>query len=132
MPVAGCLEEWSLTGKMGGYVMCGEAFCSKGSRFDLKLCRKMWRLLVVLVSLLFPVAVSAECISSQICDDFGQNCRVRDLCSSITDLPSTNMPLIQPLPSTELKPLPALTLPPLGTSNCQYMQVNGKWRNVCH
>jgi hypothetical protein len=32
----------------------------------------------------------------------------------------------------ELKPLPSLALPPLGSSKCEYMQVNGRWQNVCH
>jgi hypothetical protein len=73
----------------------------------------------------------ASCRKSQVCDDYGNNCRVQDICDSTLDLPSVELAPLRPLPSTELKPLPSMNLPPLGTSNCQYMQVNGHWQNVC-
>jgi hypothetical protein len=73
----------------------------------------------------------ARCRKSQVCDDYGNNCRVMDVCDNTLDLPSVELPPLRPLPSTELKPLPSLELPPLGTTQCQYMQVNGRWQNVC-
>lgn len=73
----------------------------------------------------------AKCRSSNVCDDYGQNCRVVDICDNTLDLPSLGLPPIRSLPTLKLKPLPSLNLPPLGTSSCRYMQVNGKWQNVC-
>jgi hypothetical protein len=75
--------------------------------------------------------VHASCKKSQACDDYGQNCRVIDICDSTIDLPSVELPPLRPLPAIELKPLPSVELPPLGTTNCQYIQVNGHWQNVC-
>ena len=73
----------------------------------------------------------AACRKSQVCDDYGNNCRVQDICDSTLDLPSVELAPLRPLPSMELKPLPSMDLPPLGTSICEYMQVNGHWQNVC-
>ena len=73
----------------------------------------------------------AACRKSQVCDDYGNNCRVQDICGSTLDLPSVELAPLRPLPSMELKPLPSMELPPLGTSKCEYMQVNGHWQNVC-
>lgn len=89
-------------------------------------------LLLLIIASSYSATASAQCRSSNVCDDYGNNCRVKDICDSTLDLPSTNLPPLQPLPSTELKPLPPMTLPPLGTSKCEYMQVNGQWKNVCH
>jgi len=76
--------------------------------------------------------VFAECRKSHVCDGNGQNCRYQDICSSTLDLPSVGLNPLPPLPTMELKPLPSLALPPLGTSRCEYMQVNGHWQNICH
>jgi hypothetical protein len=73
----------------------------------------------------------ARCRKAQVCDDYGMNCVVQDICDSTLDLPSIDLPPLQPMPSTELKPLPSLDLPPLGTTKCEYKQVNGHWQNVC-
>jgi hypothetical protein len=73
----------------------------------------------------------ARCVKSQVCDSYGGNCSVQDVCDSTLDLPSVELAPLSPLPSTELEPLPSTSLPPLGTSSCQYMQVNGYWQNVC-
>ena len=73
----------------------------------------------------------AACRKSQVCDDYGNNCRIQDICDSNLDLPSIELAPLRPLPSTELKPLPSIELPPLGTSHCEYMQVNGRWQNIC-
>lgn len=73
----------------------------------------------------------ANCKKSQVCDDNGMNCSVQDICDSTLDLPSVGLAPLTPLPSTQLKPLPSVGLPPVGTSQCQYMQVNGQWQNVC-
>jgi hypothetical protein len=73
----------------------------------------------------------AACSKSQVCDDYGNNCRVQDICDSRLDLPSIELEPLRPLPSMNLKPLPSMELPPIGTSRCEYMQVNGSWQNVC-
>lgn len=73
----------------------------------------------------------ARCRKAQVCDDYGQNCRVQDICDSTLDLPSVELAPLTPLSSTQLKPLPSVGLPPLGTTQCQYVQVNGQWQNVC-
>ena len=73
----------------------------------------------------------ATCQKVQVCDDYGMNCQVRDICDSTMDLPSVGLAPLPPLPSMEVKPLPSMQLPPLGTSRCQQMQVNGHWQNVC-
>ncbi len=93
---------------------------------------KVTLLLVLFIASAYSTTVFAQCRSSYVCDDYGNNCRVQDICDSTLDLPSTNLPPLQPLPSLELKPLPSLALPPLGTSQCEYLQVNGRWQNVCH
>ena len=97
--------------------------------------RSMKRVAIRVACLLFggfsEVAL-AQCRQAQVCDDYGQNCRVMQICSSSTDLPSVGLPPLRPLPSVELKPLPSTQLPPLGTSRCEYKQVDGKWQNICH
>ena len=75
--------------------------------------------------------VEAKCRKAQVCDDFGMNCRVKDICDNKLDLPSVGLAPLPPLPSTKLKPLPSVSLPPLGTTKCQFKQVNGKWKNIC-
>lgn len=79
----------------------------------------------------FANTADARCTKSQVCDDYGMNCRVMDICDNSLDLPSVELPPLRPLPSTEVKPLPLLELPLLGTMQCQYMQVNGRWQNIC-
>jgi len=86
---------------------------------------------VAVVALGASGASEARCSKSQVCDDNGMNCRVQDICDSTLDLPSVELAPLTPLPSTQLKPLPSVGLPPLGTTQCQYMQVNGRWQNVC-
>jgi len=73
----------------------------------------------------------AECRKAQVCDDYGRNCRVEQICDSTLDLPSVGLDPLPPLPSTSVKPLPSVGLPPLGTSECEYKQVDGRWQNVC-
>ncbi len=74
----------------------------------------------------------AECRRSHVCDGNGQNCRYQDICSSNLDLPSIGLNPLPSLPPMELKPLPSIELPPLGTTRCEYLQVNGHWQNICH
>lgn len=85
------------------------------------------------LSLAFSFATSAyaECRRAHVCDNYGQNCRYQDICDSKLDLPSVELNPLPSLPSMELKPLPSMKLPPLGTTKCEYMQVNGRWQNVC-
>jgi hypothetical protein len=87
--------------------------------------------IAVIVTLGASSIAEAKCRKAQVCDDYGMNCRIQDICDSTLDLPSVELAPLTPLPSTQLKPLPSVALPPLGTSKCEYMQVNGKWRNVC-
>jgi len=79
----------------------------------------------------FSTNADAECRRASLCDDNGMNCQYQDVCDSTMDLPSVDINPLPALPSMELKPLPSLDLPPLGTSHCEYRQVNGQWQNVC-
>ena len=79
----------------------------------------------------FSSIVEASCRKAQVCDDFGWNCTVKQICDSSLDLPSIDLDPLKPLPSTDLKPLPSLDLPPLGSTKCEYRQVNGYWQNIC-
>jgi len=90
------------------------------------------KVLVAMMMVFGLVNISvAACRKSQVCDDNGNNCSVQDICESTLDLPSVELAPLRPLPSMELKPLPSLELPPVGTSRCDYMQVNGVWQNIC-
>lgn len=93
--------------------------------------RAMNLLFVLALLATAPRFSEAVCKKSQVCDDYGMNCQVQDVCDSSLDLPSVELVPLTSLPSTELKPLPSVSLPPLGTTQCQYMQVNGQWQNVC-
>ena len=91
----------------------------------------MKTLLAMMMAFAFVNISSAACRMSQVCDDYGNNCSAQDICDSALDLPSVDIAPLRPLPSIEIKPLPSLEFPPLGTSKCEYMQVNGNWQNVC-
>lgn len=85
----------------------------------------------LLILLFVSVGVQAECRRVEVCDDYGYRCHIEQVCDSQFDLPSIG---IDPLPSVkqlELKPLPSIGLPPLGTTRCEYKLVSGEWRNVC-
>ena len=92
------------------------------------------KLKVILITILtlfyFNVAYSV-CKKSYVCDDYGMNCQYMDVCEDQLDLPSIEIDPLPSFPSLEIKPLPSLELPPLGTSQCEYMQVNGEWKNIC-
>ncbi len=88
-------------------------------------------LLVTMGSALFAGSAFAQCQRAQVCDGYGQNCRYQDVCKSTLDLPSVGLNPLPALPSMELKPLPSMQLPPLGTTRCEYKQVNGHWQNIC-
>jgi hypothetical protein len=81
--------------------------------------------------MLLPIPSFAACHRAHVCDDYGQNCQYQDICDNTLDLPSVEIDPIPSLPTTQIKPLPSVGLPPLGTSHCEYMQVNGRWQNVC-
>ena len=91
----------------------------------------MNKLMMFLILASISTPSFAYCKKSNVCDDYGQNCREQDICNSSMDLPSIELAPLRPLPSMELKPLPSMELPPLGTSHCEYKQVNGHWQNVC-
>lgn len=91
----------------------------------------MYKLLLLIFLAIASPMLWAKCSKSNVCDDYGQNCQVIDVCSSPLDLPAVNLPPLNPLPTLQLKPMPSLQLPPLGTIRCDYMQVNGRWQNVC-
>jgi hypothetical protein len=87
--------------------------------------------LVLGILLLVPVCASAVCRKSRVCNDYGYNCQYIDVCDNSLDLPSINLPSID-LPTVNIKPLPSIGLPPLGTSKCEYMRVDGQWKNICY
>jgi len=89
-------------------------------------------ILAVSVTSAFATNTYAECRRAHVCDDYGQNCRYQDICDNALDLPSVGLNPLPALPSMQVKPLPSLELPPLGTSKCEYKQVNGQWQNVCY
>lgn len=93
----------------------------------------MYRLLIVLTLLctFLPESSFAACSNSYVCDDYGSNCQYMDICNNSLDLPSVDVNPIPSLPTVDLKPLPSVDLPPLGTSKCEYKQVNGRWQNIC-
>lgn len=86
---------------------------------------------IFFVGMIFSSMSFAECRRAHVCDDYGQNCRYMDVCDDLLDLPSVDIDPLPSLPTTDLKPLPSLDLPPLGTSKCEYKQVNGRWQNIC-
>ncbi len=81
--------------------------------------------------LMLAASVEAACKKSWVCDDYGRNCKLQQICGSTLDIPDVGIAPIKPLPSMKIKPLPSLDLPPLGTKKCEYKQVNGIWQNVC-
>lgn len=92
----------------------------------------MKKLIIVLfIGFLFSESANAVCWKSWVCDDYGNNCRYEDICNNVLDLPSINVPPIPAIPTIELKPIPVPTIPPIGTTHCEYMLVNGQWRNIC-
>ena len=60
----------------------------------------------------------------------------KQICDSAIDLPAINLPGIQPIQRPQIRPLPAIGLPPLGTTNCSNQSVfeNGVWvtRRLCN
>lgn len=91
----------------------------------------MNRILLLIFLAIASPTLWAKCSNSSVCDDYGKNCQAVDICGSTLDLPSVDLAPITPLPTLQLKPLPSLQLPPIGTTSCDYMQVNGRWQNVC-
>jgi hypothetical protein len=87
--------------------------------------------LLFLAAALLATPASAACYKSYVCNDYGRGCGYRDVCTSTLDLPSTNLPPLPRIAPLQLKPLPSMTLPPLGTTRCQQMLVNGTWQNIC-
>ncbi len=87
--------------------------------------------LLLIALMLISINANAVCRQSYVCDGY-RACGYRDICDNTLDLPSINLRPLPALPSTQLKPLPSISLPPLGTSQCKYMQVNGRWENVCY
>ena len=88
-------------------------------------------LIALIVLTLISQPVFAKCYKSNVCDDLGQNCEAIDICDNVFDAPATNFAPLTPLPTLKFKPLPSLRVPPIGTTQCDYMQVNGRWQNVC-
>ena len=90
--------------------------------------------IVAILAILYFVFFSearAECNKANVCDDDGKNCRVVDVCDSYLDLPDVGVAPLKSLPPVRPKPLPSATLPPLGTIECEYRQVDGKWQELC-
>ena len=89
----------------------------------------MKKIIIFVFFVITSFQVNAVCQSSNVCDGYG-NCSIQDICDSTLDMPSVNIAPLS-LPSLSLEPMPSLALPPLGTTKCRYMQVNGQWQNVC-
>ena len=87
--------------------------------------------LTTVILVIFSTTANSECRRAHVCDDDGENCQYMDICDDVLDLPSNDIDPLPSLPTIELKPLPSLELPPLGTTQCEYKQVNGAWQNVC-
>ena len=80
----------------------------------------------------FASTANAQCRQSQVCDDYGQRCRIVQICRNAIDMPDyINPPQAPQIPRYEMKPLPSFEMPPLGTTECKYMLVNGRWQSVC-
>lgn len=80
----------------------------------------------------FPLASHADCVKKRVCDSWGQNCKLQDVCDSKFDHPDIGMvPLPEPgIPQP--RPIENKTLiPPAGTTQCKLKLVNGFWQNVC-
>lgn len=90
--------------------------------------------IVLCLSFIFAIAVASEatCRRSYVCDDYGNNCQYTDICDSTFDLPAVGLDPLPSLPAIGLKPLPPIGVPPIGTSECKYMQVDGRWQEVCY
>lgn len=88
-------------------------------------------IIFVVALILVSGSVEAVCRKSHVCDDDGVNCRVMDVCENSLDVPSINVTPLPPIPTLDVKPLPSTELPPVGTSHCEYKQVNGHWQNLC-
>ena len=60
----------------------------------------------------------------------------KQLCDSTLDLPAINNPGIRPIQQPQIRPLPRISIPPIGTKNCNTQSVfeNGRWVNkqVCY
>jgi hypothetical protein len=91
----------------------------------------MKKMIVVAVVLFCAAQGEAYCYKSYVCNDYGRNCRYQDVCDNKYDIPSHNIPPIPAIPTLEIKPLPSLSIPPIGTSKCEYKMVNGRWMNLC-
>ena len=72
--------------------------------------------LITAVLLVFLWAGSAwgSCIQIYECDAYGK-------CGLVTKCDRMSLPGLKPLPK----------LPPLGTTQCWYIVIDGKWRQVC-
>lgn len=92
----------------------------------------MKTLIAILLGVCFSISAHATCYSSYVCDGSGANCGYQDVCDSAVDMPSINIQPMPSMPTTAIQPMPSMAIPPIGTSQCQYVQVNGAWQNVCY
>lgn len=86
---------------------------------------------ILFLTLLAALNADAKCKKSYVCDDYNQNCRYVDICDNSMDMPSMEM---DPPPSMNmpgLKPFKSMQFPPMGTTECRQMVVNGRWEEVC-
>ena len=86
--------------------------------------------LTVIILLQISSTALAVCHNSYVCD--GTNCGNRQICDNSYDIPSAEAPPVPAIPTAEVMPLPSMDIPPIGTTHCRNMQVNGYWRNVCN
>ena len=92
---------------------------------------KLKVILITILSLFYFNVAYSVCKKSYVCDDYGMNCKLIDICEKSWDVPSYNVPPVRPLPTWKVKPIPSVKVPPIGTRKCEWKQVNGQWKNIC-
>jgi hypothetical protein len=90
-------------------------------------------LIVVLVMLLFPTLLLAQCTWKWDCSSYP--CKQVPICSSSIDLIPIKPPEVPPIPPPSIKPINIPTIPPIGTTKCEqrYICAEGQcsWQQVC-
>lgn len=78
----------------------------------------------------------AACQKKHVCDNFGQNCQLTQVCDSKLDLPSIELDPIRPITVPSVRPIQAPGIVPIGTTSCSTEWVCGafnkcSWQRLC-
>ena len=98
----------------------------------------MNRLLITMAFLLLPMWASAACKYLWVDHDYNTSTPPirKQVCDSVIDIPAIPSPTIQPIQQPQIRPLPPLGIPPIGTTQCRNESIyeNGQWvtKQVCH